>query len=333
MRRVPWLLPFAIGAALVLVSAPTALPAQTTDKPVAQQAQASHAQADQAAPASNATYVGAEACKDCHEDQFKTWEHNPHHGAQIDANPTGKKEVECESCHGPGSAHVEAAGDKDNPGFHTIRNLKTMRPEDAAAVCVTCHRTSEQFHWKSSMHARNGITCVDCHGVHQPKDPGGQMLLQKANGTELCVKCHVEKRGEIAHVAHMPLREGEMTCADCHNPHGSPGPHMIRGVSNNDLCESCHMDKRGPFLWEHPPVRENCVNCHQPHGSPNDRQLASRRPFLCQRCHIATRHPSTLYDRPDLTGSTATRLIDRACTNCHTQIHGSNHPSGASFLR
>jgi DmsE family decaheme c-type cytochrome len=121
-----------------------------------------------------------------------------------------------------------------------------------------------------------------------------------------------------------------MTCADCHNPHGSAGPHQLRAATVNDLCTTCHADKRGPFLWEHAPVRENCTTCHLAHGSNNAKVLASREPFLCQRCHAATRHPGTLYDKPDLTSN---RLLNRSCTNCHSQIHGSNHPSGKTFLR
>lgn len=321
MRRV-WHLLFLLGTAALVASVPAVAPAQTTDQPPPERTPAGTV-------AGHASYVGQQACQDCHDAQFKTWEHNPHHGARHDANPAGN-EVQCESCHGPGSLHVEAGGDKDNPGFATIRALKKMKPEDASEVCSTCHRTSEQFHWPTSMHARSGVGCVDCHNVHEPKDPGGQMLLQARTATDQCVKCHHDKRAELAHSAHMPIREGGMTCADCHNPHGSPAKYMVRGMSNNELCESCHMDKRGPFLWEHPPVREDCVSCHMPHGSNNEKVLASKKPFLCQRCHIATRHPSTLYDRPDLVSN---RLFNRSCTNCHSQVHGSNHPSGKTFLR
>jgi hypothetical protein len=28
-----------------------------------------------------------------------------------------------------------------------------------------------------------------------------------------------------------------------------------------------------------------------------------------------------------------TRLVGRACNNCHTQIHGSNHPGGNRYIR
>ena len=326
MRRTSWLLGAALGLAVLLL--PAIAIAQKTAEPDSEATDAAAPKASKVLDGP-ATYAGEQACQKCHEEQFERWNSNPHHGARVDAHEAGTV-VQCESCHGPGSQHVAAEGDETSPGFKSIRSLKKMKPEAADAVCQSCHRTSEQFHWPQSAHARNSVACRDCHSMHAPQDPGGQMLLAARNATAQCVKCHHDKRAELAHTAHMPVREGSMTCADCHNPHGSPAPHMIRGESNNDLCTSCHMDKRGPFLWEHPPVREDCVTCHLPHGSNNDKVLASRKPFLCQRCHIATRHPSTLYDYPDLVSN---RLFNRSCTNCHSQIHGSNHPSGKTFLR
>jgi len=282
-----------------------------------------------AAAAQGATYVGSSKCAKCHDEVWDKFQHNPHYQAQVDSHPAGTV-VGCESCHGPGSLHVEADGDEKDPRFATLNVFKRMKPADASNVCRACHMTGDQFHWDESAHAKNDVACQNCHSMHNSQTQGGKALLAASRPTELCVTCHREKRVEIERSAHMPLREGGMDCSSCHNPHGSTGPHMIRAASNNDLCTSCHMDKRGPFLWEHPPVRENCVTCHMPHGSNNDKVLASKRPFLCQRCHIATRHPSTLYDRPDLVSN---RLFNRSCTNCHSQIHGSNHPSGKTFLR
>jgi hypothetical protein len=54
--------------------------------------------------------------------------------------------------------------------------------------------------------------------------------------------------------------------------------------------------------------------------------------MLCQRCHIGTRHPSTIYDGNQLAAG-SNRLIGRGCVNCHSQIHGSNSPAGNAFLR
>jgi DmsE family decaheme c-type cytochrome len=279
-----------------------------------------------------AHYVGAQACQKCHAEEWDSFQSNPHHLAELDSKLMGPH-VGCEACHGPGSLHVEADGKEDDPRFKTIRVFKRMKPDEASAVCQTCHKTGEQFYWAQSTHARNDIKCQDCHAIHAAKSQAQANLLVKEKTVDLCISCHGDKRSALEHTAHMPLREGAMGCVDCHNPHGSVGPHMIRAASNVELCVTCHMDKRGPFLYEHPPVRENCVTCHMPHGSNNDKVLAGRRPYLCQRCHVTSRHPSTLYDVPDLTASGANKIVNRSCTNCHSQIHGSNHPSGEFFLR
>ena len=40
----------------------------------------------------------------------------------------------------------------------------------------------------------------------------------------------------------------------------------------------------------------------------------------------------TVYDQAQLNNK-SNRLIGRACVNCHSNIHGSNHPAGVTFLR
>lgn len=274
-------------------------------------------------------YAGDEACQQCHQEQWDVFQKSPHGRAAMDGAVVAER-VGCESCHGPGSQHAEAGGDKTAPGFATVRNFKKLPAAQASEVCAGCHKAGEQFYWDHSNHARNGVSCVKCHSIHDSKSAGAGPLLKTSEVTQLCATCHKDKRASMARSAHMPLREGGLTCASCHNPHGTATDKMLRASTPNELCLTCHADKRGPFLWEHAPVRENCMNCHQPHGSNNDKVLASKRPYLCQRCHVATRHPSTLYDANDLAGN---RLLNRSCNNCHSQIHGSNHPSGNFFLR
>ena len=273
--------------------------------------------------------VGSEACKDCHEDVHAKFMASVHGRAAQDGGVLPVK-MECETCHGPGSLHVAAGGDPKAPGFDTIRKPSEMPAEEINKTCLGCHSGGEQFYWSASGHARKNIACVECHSIHDAKDPGQAKLLKWRKSSDLCVSCHKSKHLMISKSAHMPVREGGMECASCHNPHGSPTKANLRAATVNDLCYSCHADKRGPLLWEHAPVRENCLNCHEPHGANNDKVLAAKRPFLCQRCHVATRHPATLYDNPDLSSN---RLFNRSCTNCHSQVHGSNHPSGRYFLR
>jgi len=321
--RLRWLLWGGLVAVALLAGVAVRRPAAD---PAAAPAAAAAAAPTAALPAH---FVGSQACADCHAKEFREYSQGGHGRAEADSSIMFGK-VGCESCHGPGSQHVDADGDKSNPGYATVIDPRKLPADKLNAMCVTCHKDGEQFLWENSAHANHKVSCISCHSMHSPTDAGHAALLQKDNTSELCLTCHKTKRLSLARSAHMPLTEGGMSCASCHNPHGSSGPHMIRASSNNELCESCHADKRGPMLWEHAPVRENCLNCHEPHGANNDKVLTGKRPFLCQRCHIGTRHPATLYDAPDLASN---RLFNRSCTNCHSQIHGSNDPSGKFLLR
>jgi DmsE family decaheme c-type cytochrome len=273
--------------------------------------------------------VGSEACKGCHEGEYQQYLTSAHGRAEKDGGALSSS-MDCETCHGPGSLHVAANGDDKAPGFSSVHRPDKLAPAEANAICLSCHNTGEQFYWPNGMHARRNVACVQCHSMHASKDPGHTKLLKYPSATLICSQCHRERKLTTQKSAHMPLREGEMDCASCHNPHGTPTPAMLRANTVNDLCTNCHADRRGPFLWEHAPVRENCLNCHDPHGSNNDKLLVSRRPYLCQRCHIGSGHPSTLYSAARLTNN---RLENRSCQNCHSQIHGSNSPSGRFFTR
>jgi DmsE family decaheme c-type cytochrome len=209
-----------------------------------------------------------------------------------------------------------------------------MAPRDVADTCTTCHNRSTHAFWKGSIHDSRNMSCITCHSVHSPKSERAQ--LKQTSEVALCGACHRPEAQKITRTAHMPLMEGKMTCSSCHNPHGSANVRQLRtGNWINESCIACHTEKRGPFLWEHAPGKDSCVNCHDPHGSSNDRMLVSKLPMLCQRCHIGTRHPSTIYDFTNVrrNGVPSNRIYGRGCVNCHANIHGSNHPSGNAFLR
>ncbi len=284
--------------------------------------------AQAAAPAPSqaaAGYVGDDTCTACHDTEGKSLSKTLHGKAQNPRTPAARPNQACETCHGPGREHSET-GDVTK-----IRRITAMSPRDASALCLTCHERGTHTMWQGSMHDARNLTCITCHSVHNARSSAAQ--LKTATVTDTCAVCHKTEVAKQQRSGHMPLREGKMDCSSCHDPHGSTNVRMLK-VGNwvNETCVSCHAEKRGPFLWDHAPVREACNTCHDPHGSNNDRMLVAKLPMLCQRCHIGTRHPSTIYDGTQL-AARSNRLIGRGCVNCHSQIHGSNSPAGNNFLR
>jgi len=274
----------------------------------------------QAHTGSTAEYADAEECAACHEKIVATIQKTPHGRKGF----SERSEWGCQTCHGPGKAHVEADGDKS-----LIKSFKTLRGKVASEPCLQCHTGGRQTNWEGSVHQQRDVACITCHSVHNPKSEKAQ--LKTAREEEACSSCHLQIKAQLQRTSHHPVREGLMTCTSCHNPHGTTTPKMVDANSVNEQCYSCHTEKRGPFLWEHPPVRENCLSCHAPHGSNHEKLMVQNRPWLCQNCHLDTRHPGSLYDAT--TSRTSNREFARSCSNCHLAIHGSNHPSGWTFLR
>jgi DmsE family decaheme c-type cytochrome len=306
MRPLTWLIGGALVAAVALA-------------PAAASGQAKAQKAD--ATVSGATYVGQETCVGCHEKVTS----GGLHGIKADLRtPAGGKG--CEACHGPGSKHA------DDPEKVKPLQFGKVAAVEASAACVSCHSTSEHAFWAASKHETRNVSCVSCHSVHSPK--GDKNLKAESEG-KLCASCHQAIANKMTRFNHMPVREGAMSCSSCHNVHGSANVRMLKAGTNIDQsCTSCHQEKRGPFLWEHAPVANSCVTCHDPHGSSNDRMLVAKQPGICQRCHVTSRHPPTVYDKfVSQNSQNANKITGRSCLNCHQLIHGSNSPNGKAFLR
>lgn len=253
-------------------------------------------------------YVGSDACKTCHEDLYKNkFEHTPHTKTAV-GDGHG-----CESCHGPGSTHVDGGGDVSK-----IISFKTMSRQDTNTVCLGCHGgRREQRHFSASSHASSDVGCLDCHSPHNAKDPEHLLVRTQPN---LCYGCHTSVKADFAKPYHHRVDEGLIHCSDCHNVHGTTTLRQVSAMPSGDaICGKCHADKVGPFVYEHVPIKtEGCGSCHSPHGSTNPRYLrVSQVNLLCLQCHS---FPAQGPAGPGHDQSTKYQ----ACTMCHAAIHGSN---------
>lgn len=276
------------------------------------------------------------ACLSCHDEMeakpilsiYQT-----RHGMRGDA-----RTPDCQDCHGASLPHgkdKKVAGKRpltDIPFTQDAQIHDTRIAQSRDAPCLKCHENNVGRHWWGSGHEMRGLACVSCHTVHIPRD----RLLERTSEAENCYRCHPNTRAEVHRASSHFIPPGKLTCRDCHDAHGGEGPSLIREIAVNDICYTCHADKRGPFLWEHAPVSDNCMSCHLPHGGNHAALLRVREPWLCQQCHSGTRHPSMAYSGSQIPGgggALSAQLPLRSCANCHSRVHGSNHPSGARLLR
>lgn len=284
---------------------------------------------DAVSPEGDYSRKGADTCLKCHDQDaeapvlslFAT----PHGRRQDSRAPMSQRQ--CEACHGPGEAHAgRVRRGEERPAMPYFSRSGTARTSEENQICLACHQDGERSHWLGSEHESEDVGCVSCHQVHSRVDPMRHSSRQNAR----CADCHQDVRAATLRPSSHPLSSGEMRCSDCHSSHGAVQDTLLRGLEKNQACFDCHAEKRGPLLWPHDPVSEDCTQCHQAHGSTHPAMLTQRPPLLCQQCHAQPDHPSLPPDPQSLPSS---RLSLRSCVNCHSQVHGSNHPSGAALMR
>lgn len=197
------------------------------------------------------------------------------------------KDVQCESCHGPGLPHVT------DPNDATVPMAAMAVGTDLTTGCAQCHQGSHHpfaNEWAESAHASvvsyaaNRPECESCHTGEGALDMFG-------------VRTVFEEQADVAEPdGHLPI-----TCAVCHDPHGSENTAQLRfpiDSPNEDvnLCMQCHQKRgtpdpttfRGPHSPEGPtllgtagwwpPDLEGAII--STHGSVEEN------PRLCAGCHV-----------------------------------------------
>ena len=279
----------------------------------------------------DANYVGTTTCLSaCHyHDKIRRDFDASTMGVQL-SKKSGMPLVDCESCHGPGSLAVEGLtpekvaedakeGKQTACDYKTLIDLKNLPAQAKSLICLKCHTANATFNlhnWNAGEHAINDVSCFDCHNVHA----GPDLTVRLEDMEGMCEACHQDAKVQFALPSHHPIHEKKIFCVSCHDPHGTSSEKMLRKETVKETCTQCHAEKEGPFVFEHADLMEDCRTCHSPHGSVNNNLLTLQAPFLCLQCHSGHRTSSS--SSAESKGAFYTR-----CTDCHSQIHGTDLPS------
>ena len=204
--------------------------------------------------------------------------------------------VQCESCHGPGEAHVR----NPNDATATAMLASINAGPDMNGTCAECHSGAHHPYveeWEVSGHGTavaSAAARTECQGCHEGKAAMaamGALGEYKEKGTTgvlpiTCTVCHDPHRADNAKQLRYSINvpnEEENLCMRCHHKRGGPeltgnrGPHSPEGpmllgeagwwpptmqIDTNTLILSTHGSERNPRM---------CAGCHMQQINATDK--------------------------------------------------------------
>jgi len=294
-------------------------------------------------PAADQYYVGVSTCDDCHTSIADGWAETGHahawaslqtsdHAAsycepchtvdQVDvASNSGYDEVptvqfedvQCESCHGPGSEHPS-----DNPsGTIPLTDASVLEAE----TCGVCHEGSHHPYyeeWQESAH--NFDPAVSAHG---------------AGARSYCGPCHAGthfvEAYDSEHDGLWAASEDKLgiTCGVCHDPHNGENPGLLRSLADVTLVENVYdNDGSSPEVLSGNGAGQLCIQCHHARHVPEGPEGSGEVGISEGDEHLGPHYSAqadVVYGESGMEGvasgmvfaSSGHGLIEDACTACH----------------
>ena len=209
--------------------------------------------------------------------------------------------VGCQSCHGPGGAHVDwAESGADVSGsegpFGLVVDYTELGSDGQVETCARCHSR------------RSRLTDGDRHGRPFLDDFAPALLREDLYHADGQILDEVFVYGSFVQSR---MYQAGVTCTDCHDAHGG---RLI--ADGNAVCTQCH-NADPPDRFESLPaaVYDTPEHHHHEPGSPGAQ---------CANCHMPARtymvvdprrDHSMRIPRPDLSGTLG---APNACSGCHT---------------
>ncbi|MCB9205949.1 MAG: T9SS type A sorting domain-containing protein [Ignavibacteriales bacterium] len=263
--------------------------------------------------------------------------------------------IQCESCHGPGSQHNAITTDSKIVSSLDVKN------------CSICHDSGTHHAFPDQWeHSGEDATDFDGRGFHGGHAIGTWVARGASAG---CAPCHsgsgyvqwvkegkpIDAGGLPASIANVP-EPTLITCAVCHDPHDNSKPHQLR-LSDTQLgdgtpvtvelygtgaqCMECHRSRRVAAEYTNNPA--NGSSHFGPHHGPQSDMLIgantpdfgfklpssahNRIPNSCVSCHMAGDHVADAEGNIIHVGGHSFNMNDangvdhvEACEPCHGNI-------------
>jgi tetratricopeptide (TPR) repeat protein/Zn finger protein HypA/HybF involved in hydrogenase expression len=244
-------------------------------------------------------------CADCHSTAV-TKGYNAH----SNSFDTRYKEVAvgCETCHGPGSAHI--AWSKDKPADHR-KGLTLLLDERRGVTWSIDAASGTAKRSRTRASDREIEVCAQCHARRAQIAEGyraGQPFLDHYLPSLLVAPLYWpdgQQREEVfvwgSWLQSRMHRQG-VTCSDCHDPH----TQKLR-VEGNAVCGQCH----APGKYDAP------SHHHHQAGSAGAQCVACHMPQTTYMVVDPRRDHSMRVPRPDQSVALG---VPNACSGCHTRL-------------
>ena len=209
------------------------------------------------------------ACAECHSTNLRK-----NYDPASDSYRTSWSEIDvaCESCHGPGAAHVAWAGKAGASGPGGDDGLTVHFNERQGVHWAADPQTGKPARSRPRTTAVELETCGMCHArrtqLHEPWRPGRQLL--DTHLTSLLEPGLFEADGKMVGEVYnyQAFRQSKMfsrgvTCSDCHDPHS-----LKLRAEGNAVCTQCHQAATYDTAAHHHHAEGTpagqCASCHMP---------------------------------------------------------------------
>jgi predicted CXXCH cytochrome family protein len=212
-----------------------------------------------------------EDCMSCHNGYPRAVQNDGNGPRYAEPLPEG---IDCQRCHGPGQAHIDAARSGDRVlARRAVVNPANFGRDRQLETCMQCHleTTSSPLPFQIRRYEQPPFS-------YTPGKPLADYFIRfdHAPGTGWDDKFGVA--GQAYRLKKSAcFQESDMTCGTCHDPHDVPrGPAAVaRYVS---VCQSCHQDVHRNGVPPASGIRElatsgsapSCLDCHMPKRRTDD---------------------------------------------------------------